>query len=174
MRSGLLAVLFLGSGCAPSVAPASDPTPERVLVVGPDGREIRQSTGAERSRVTFPASMDKTWRALVLSYAAAGIEPTISDPAAGRYGSDAYAVPRQVMGRPIGQFFECGSSLTGATVNAGRVTAVVVTTLSPLPDGTTGATTRVTGTVRRSDGSSGEPIQCSSTGALEEYLAPRR
>jgi len=76
----------------------------------------------------------------------------------------------KVMGRPIAQFFDCGSTLTGPMVDAGRVTAVVVTTLSPLPDGTTSASTRVTGTLRRNDGASGDPIVCSSTGAIEEHL----
>ncbi|HEY5441739.1 MAG TPA: hypothetical protein VIJ90_10705 [Gemmatimonadaceae bacterium] len=166
----LASALLLASGCGPSNTPTPDPTPQRVLVVDSDGKVIHQSTGDDQSRVTFPAQMDRVWRALVASYADAGIDPTISDRATGRYGNAAFAVPRRMIGRPIGQVFDCGSNLTGALVDAGHVTAVVITTLSSLPDSTTSASTRVTGSLRRSDGSSSAPILCTSTGAIEEYL----
>jgi len=166
----LAPALLLAGACGPSNIPTPDPTPDRVLVVNTDGKVMRQSTGDEHSRVKFFAPMDKVWHALVASYADLGIDPAISDPATGRYGNAAFVVPRRVMGRPIAQFFDCGSTLTGPMVDAGRVTAVVITTLSPLPDGTTSASTRVTGILRRNAGSSGDPIVCSSTGAIEEHL----
>jgi hypothetical protein len=166
----LVPALLLAVGCAPSNIPTPNPAPDRVLVVDTDGRVMRQSTADEHSRVKFSAPMDKVWRALVAGYADIGIDPTISDPATGRYGSAGFVVPRRVLGRPIGQFFDCGAGLTGPMVDAGRVTAVVITTLSRLSDGTTSASTHVTGTLRRNDGFSGDPIVCSSTGAIEEHL----
>ncbi|MEP6733834.1 MAG: hypothetical protein ABJE10_24520 [bacterium] len=162
------ALLFIG-GCAPTNTPSTDVSPDRVLVVDADGKVLRTAAD-DRTRVIFPGPKDKVWRALIGSYADAGIEPTLSDAAAGRYGNTAFAVPRRIAGRPIGQFFDCGSSLTGALVDAGRVTALVITTLSSLPDSTTAGSTRVTASLRRNDGSSSDGINCASTGALEELL----
>jgi hypothetical protein len=166
----LVPTLLLLGGCGPAQIPNTDVTPERVLVVDANGKTMRQNTADDRTRVVFPGSMSKVWPAVVGSYADAGIAPTISEPASGRYGNTAFVVPRRVVGRPIGQFFDCGSTISGALVDAGRVTAVIVTTLSSLPDGTTGGSTRVTASLRRNDGSSGEAIVCTSTGAIEEYL----
>ena len=166
----LVPALLLASGCASSSIPTPDQTPDRVLAVNAEGKVIRQSTVDEHSGAKFAAPMDKVWRALVASYADLGIDPTISDPATGRYGSAGFVAPRRMMGRPIAQFFDCGSTLTGLVVDAGRVTAVVITTLSSLSDSTTAASTHVSGTLRRNDGSSGDPVVCSSTGMIEEHL----
>ena len=161
--------VLLVEGCTPTNTPRVELAPDRVLVVDSDGTVIRRSTGDERARVKFAEPMDRVRRALVVSYADAGISLSIADSATGQYGNAGFVVPRRVMGRPIGQFFDCGSGLTGPLVEAGRVTGVVVTTLSAQPDGAT-ASTFVAGTLRRSDGSSTDPIVCSSTGAMEEHL----
>ena len=165
-----LSALFATSGCASSNTPPPDSARDRVLIVDSQGRVMRQSTADERSRVTFSAPMDQVWRALVASYADLGINPTVADPVTGRYGNLGFVVPSRLQGKPVGHFFDCGSTLTGSLVDAGQVTAIVVTTLSALPGGTTSAVTRVTGTLRRNDGVSSDPIVCASTGAIENYL----
>lgn len=156
--------------CAPANGPSSNPSPGRVIAVDADGRVLRQAGGDERSRAVFPASKDRAWKALVASYTELGIMPTVADMATGQYGNVAFAFPRRFATRPIGQFFDCGSNLTGALVDAGQVTAAIITTLTPLSDSTTAAATQVSGTLRRNDGAAGEPIHCTSTGALEEHL----
>ena len=89
--------LVLAGGCATSNTPTPEPSAERILAVDASGKVLRQSTSDEHTRVMFPAPMDKVWRALVASYADAGIDPTLSDPASGRYGSAAFLVPRRMM-----------------------------------------------------------------------------
>ena len=165
-----LSALFLTSGCASSNTPNPDSARDRILVVDSQGRVMRQSTADERSRVTFSAPIDQVWRALVASYGDLGINPTVADPATGRYGNLGFVVPSRLQGKPVGHFFDCGSTMTGSLVDVGQVTAVVVTTLSTLPGGTTSAETRVTGTLRRNDGASSDQIVCASTGAIENYL----
>ena len=131
---------------------------------------MRQSTADEHSHVTFSAPIDQVWRALIASYTDLGINPTVSDPATGRYGNLGFVVPSRLQGKPVGHFFDCGSTMTGSLVDVGQVTATVVTTLSALPDGTTSAVTQVTGTLRRNEGVSSDPIVCASTGAIEDHL----
>ena len=150
-----VSALIIAGGCASSNGHPMGAAPERILAVDATGKVLRQSTSDERSQVTFAAPLSRVWVALRASYAEAGIEPTVSDAAAGQYGNAAFAVPRRLMDRPIAQFFDCGIGLNGPLVSAGRVTALVMTTLTPLPDGTTSAMTQVTGSLRRSDSATG-------------------
>ena len=166
--AALSPALLFALACAPTATPA--PAPERVLVVDSNGQQIRRSTADENARVSFKASMDKVWPALILSYADLGIEPSVADRATGRYGNGGFVAPRRMAGRPLAEFFSCGSGLTGPYIESGRLTANVVTTVQPAPDGTTTAVTYATGTLRRNDGTSTDPIVCASTGALEEQL----
>jgi hypothetical protein len=165
----LLPAVLLVSGCGANT-PNPNPTPDRVLAVDETGKIMRQTTADEHSTVVFPASKAKVWKALVASYAELGVDPTIADPATGTYGNTAFLVPKRVMGRAIGQFFDCGSGMTGALVDAGRVTATVVTTLTALSDSTTSASTHVTGSLRRNDGVASNALVCSSTGSIEEHI----
>jgi len=157
--------------CAPTATPT--PAPDRVLAVDSDGRVIRRSTADENARVSFAAPVDKVWPALVLAYADAGIEPSVADRAMGRYGNGNFTAPKRMGGRPLAEFFSCGSGLTGPYIDQGRLTANVVTTIQPAPDGTTSAVTYASGSLRRNEGTSTDPIVCASTGALEEFLRRR-
>jgi hypothetical protein len=170
-RHSLLA-LICAAAAAAACAPPNTPTPapDRVLAVDSDGRVIRRSTADENARITFKAPVDKVWPAMVLSYADLGIAPGVADRAQGRYGNGNFIAPRRMMGRALGEFFSCGSGLTGPYIDSGRLSANVVTVLQPGPDGTTSATTYARGTLRRNEGTSNDPIVCSSTGALEEQL----
>jgi hypothetical protein len=163
-----LAAILSCAACAPPVTPT--PAPERILAVDSDGRVIRRSTSDENARASFAAPMDIVWSALVLSYADLGIDPTVADRSIGRYGNGGFPAPRRLAGRPLSDFFQCGSGLTGPYIDSGRLTANVVTSIHPGPGGTTIATTYATGTLRRNEGTSTDPIICASTGALEEYL----
>ena len=168
MHLALCPALLSALACAPTATPA--PAPDRVLVVDTNGQVIRRSTGDENARASFKAPMDKVWPALVLSYADLRIEPSVADRAAGRYGNGSFLAPRRLAGRPLADFFNCGSGLTGPYIESGRLTANVVTAVQPAADGTTTAVTYATGTLRRNDGASSDPIVCASTGALEELL----
>jgi len=170
-RRTLLALsnaLWFVVACAPPSTPT--PAPDRVLAIDSDGRVLRRSTADENARASFAAPIDKVWSALVLSYTDLGIDPSVADRAVGRYGNGSFVAPRRIAGRPLGNYFSCGSGLTGPYIDSGRLTANVVTTLQVAPDSSTIAVTYASGTLRRNDGSSTDPIVCASTGALEEQL----
>ena len=162
------ALLFVAA-CAPSGSSVSTPAPDRVLVIDADGQPIRRAADGI-PRATFNAPMDGVWPALVMSYADLGIEPSVSDRATGRYGNGNFIAPRRLAGRTLGEYFDCGSGLTGPLIDAGRLTANVVTTLQPGPEGKTLASTYATGLLRRNEGTSTANVVCSSTGLLEELL----
>ena len=155
--------------CAPPNA-LPTPAPDRVLAVDSDGTVIRRSTGDEKARAEFKAPLDRVWPALVMSYAELGIDPSVADRGSGRYGNGSFVPPRRLAGRPISVYFECGSGLTGPYIDAGRLTANVVTYVQPGQDGSTNTMTYATATLRRYEGAATDPIACASTGMLEEAL----
>jgi hypothetical protein len=154
--------------CAPVGVPT--PAPDRVLAVDSDGNVIRRSTADEKARASFKAPVDRVWPALVMSYAEMGIEPAVADRETGRYGNGGFTPPRRLAGRSIGSYFNCGSGLTGPYIDAGRLTANVITQVQPSNDGGTTAVTYATGVLRRYEGAATDPIVCASTGLLEEEL----
>ena len=170
IATSVLPALFFAGGCATSSNRVPEQAPERILAVDGAGQVIRQSTTDEHSTATFAAPMERVWRALVSSYAEAGIDPTISDPGAGRHGSASFVVPRRLLDKPIWQYFDCGVGLNGRLAENGRITALIITTLLPQPDGTTSASTQVTASLRRTDSATGTLLNCASTGAIEEFL----
>ncbi|MEO8620347.1 MAG: hypothetical protein ABI625_04720 [bacterium] len=169
-RVSLLAPALLLAGACASSGTSHEPSPDRIVAVDDGGVVIRQSTDDQFTTAAFAAPRDKVWHALLAAYAEAGIAPSLTDPAAGKYGNTAFAVPRRVMNRPISQFFNCGDGTTGRLVDNGQVTALIVTTLTSLPDGTTSASTQVKASLRRTDSAMGRLLNCSSSGALEEFL----
>jgi len=161
--------LLFAVACGPALhAPA--PATERVVAVNANGSVVRQSMASETATTTFPAPLDRVWTALVLSYADIGVDPTISDPASGRYGNEGFIAPRRLLDHPLGELFSCGSGLGGAHIDHGRLYVYMVTTVSPAGAGTTNAGTHVTAKLMRNEGTSNEPVRCSSSGRLEEAL----
>ena len=169
-RAPLVACIALLAGCAPASPSASTPSPVRVLAVDSDGTVIRRSASDENARLTFAAPMDKVWSALMLAYAELGIQPTVAARAEGRYGNTGFIMPKRIGTRPIGDFFQCGSGMAGPYVDAGRLTANVMTAIQSTSEGRTLGTTHVSGSLRRNEGASADPIICASTGAIEEQI----
>lgn len=166
-----LALLAAASACYTASQSTAAATPDRVLVVDSRGDVMRQTTLNDRTVRTIPAPLTRVWPAVLASYAEVGIEANYADQPRGAYGARNYRFPRTLNGASVGSFFSCGSSLTGANVDAGTVVADITTTVSATPDGQTTAVYYVSGWVRRNEGNSTSPVACSSTGRLEELLA---
>ena len=170
MRSSALILALIGAGACAPAAPSPAPSPDRVLVVGADGSIVRQSTASENSRAAYAAPPAKVWPALVLAYTTLGIQPTRNDRAAGQYGNAGFLVPRRIVGRPIAEFFSCGSSITGPRIDNGRVYGNVMSVLTDDGSGGSVVVTYVSAYLNPNTGSASDPIACASTGALELLL----
>jgi hypothetical protein len=170
MRGTLMLVAISPVLLAACASSGSIDPPERIIAVDGQGSVMRQSTAHESSVVEYAAPMDRVWNAVMLAYGDLGIDPAVADRANGVYGTRNFLAPKSIGGRPLGDYFRCGSGLTGGSIESGRLTLSMVTTLSPAGGGATRALTRLTGMLRRSDGSSTEPVVCASAGALEARL----
>jgi hypothetical protein len=170
MRSSLLVLALLGAaGCA-AAPPSPSPGPDRVLVVDSDGSVVHQSTANENAHATFKAPVSRVWPALVNAYTTLAILPTTNDRTAGQYGNGGFLVPRRIVGRPIAEFFSCGSGMTGPRIDTGRVYANVMSVVMDNGSGGSTVITHVGATLRTNDGAANDPIVCASTGALEQLL----
>lgn len=171
-RRSLVLVAFVlpAAACRPTASPAPRPGPDRIVAIERDGTILRQSTADEHSRTPYNAPISRVWRAVMVSYAELGIEPTIADRAVWRYGNEGFIVPRRFADRPIGSIFHCGSGITGPLVDRGRLIADVMTSLTPTSDTTTIMVTHIRGALHSNEGTSTEPLHCSSTGVIEELL----
>ena len=136
MRSALLLATLALVACATST-PAPQTAPDRILVVDSDGTVLHQSTADENAVAHFTARIEQVWPALALAYSELGIEPTVIDRAGWRYGNTGFIVPRRIQGRPIANYFNCGSGISGQLVDLGRGYANVTTTLTANPPGST-------------------------------------
>ena len=167
--SPILLGLFAAAACA-TTAPPPAPAHDRVLFVDTDGSVLRQSTADENSRASFVVPVARVWPAVMFAYADLGIEPNVVDRPSGRYGNAGFVAPRRLVGRPLSQFFSCGSGFAGPLIETGRLYANVVSTVSDDGKGGSIVMTHVSGSLSRNDGTSTSPINCGSTGAFEEYI----
>jgi hypothetical protein len=166
----LAITVLLASGCASTTSSGPAMAADRIILTTADGTVLRQSANPN-AHMTFAAAPARVWAAVQGSYVDLGIAANTADRSAWRYGVMGYTVPRRVNGAGIASLFSCGSSMTGPLVDQGRLTADVVTTLTPSADSTaTDATVYVDGVLRKSDGASSDPMNCASTGRLEEML----
>jgi hypothetical protein len=169
MRSPILLATLFTVACATS-NPAPQTAPDRILVVGSDGNAVHQTATDETSHADLKAPIAQVWPAIALAYTELGIAPSVSDRATWSYGNAGFVAPKRMQNRPLVDFFNCGSGMTGPLVNSGRVFATVITTLTANATGGTSAATHVTATVRSNDGTSTSAVTCASTGAIEEYI----
>lgn len=157
------------SACASGGATPTTNAPDRVIMTTQDGSVLRQQIDAA-TKADFAASPDKVWAAVVGSYADLGIEANTSDKSQWHYAALNFIVPRRIRNVGITSLFNCGSSMTGPVADQGRIMADIVTKLRPNADGTTSATLYVDGMLKKNEGTSSDPVHCSSTGRLEELL----
>jgi hypothetical protein len=80
-------------------------------------------------------------------------------------------VRRQLARKPLSQYLDCGSNLTGLIANSYRVSLNVSSTLTPGPQGGSTLQTSVSASATSPQGASSAPVSCSTTGRLEADLA---
>jgi hypothetical protein len=125
---------------------------------------------APSSRV-IPASADRVWGVLPAVFQEIGVPVEVHVPDARQIGNQRVRQAR-VAGEPIATFLRCASEGSGpSSVERLRHQLSVLVSLIPQADGRTHLSTQVTGSATRVEGSSQGPVQCVSTGLLEERIA---
>jgi hypothetical protein len=162
-------ILALAAACGQATQGGLPPA-DRVIDRNEDGFLIRQGTGDERARLTLQAPFDRAWIALGQAYTLLGVPATTADKPSGQFGNSGFVMPRVFNGKRAGVYFRCGNDLAGPLVERGRLVVLMMTKLVPSTQAVTVGVTNVSANLSRFEGTSGAPITCASTGALEEEL----
>lgn len=169
MKSPKLALFVLWAlACGspnPGLTPAS-PTRSTVRVVSSEVAEFL--TEGNRVSTTLLASPAEIWAVLPDAYRSLGIP--VSEVAQnvltlGNAGFES----RQIDGKRMGTFFDCGVSRSGIVANLYDVSISISTQLAEAPGGGTVVTTTLDSWARPRT-TSGNPVHCSSKGTLERRL----
>lgn len=141
-----------------------------VIYQTPTSAEIRIAPDdrATNHRVALPA--DSAFAAALAVYRTLGAPVRTQDRARGAIASEPFAAPRELLGRRLGTWIDCGTTMTGPRVDRWAVTLELGTAVAQAEGGTTIASL-LTGFARPRDGSSSDPVRCSSTGLLEREIA---
>lgn len=162
------------ASCAPAQPEsAPSPSPERTVATTRYGDVVRSSTAAAPS-TSINAAPDLVWRALGDAYANLGVEVMTLDRPNGRMGNLKFVAPRSFKGTPnaaMSTYFNCGSTMTGALADQGRITASLISEIKPDGNGGTRLQTAFTGSARRRDGTSADAVDCATTGQLEDWIS---
>ncbi|HEX5581600.1 MAG TPA: hypothetical protein VFX39_08495 [Gemmatimonadaceae bacterium] len=145
-----------------------DPTPVRVDA--PSGRVVDMSITQSdpTKRFSLEATPDAVWAVLPAVYAELHIPVTTLVASSRRIGNSSYRVRRQLGGQRMSRFLACGERLGLEVADTDDITLHVETVVAP---GDSGAalTTLVVGSARPV-GVAGHPINCATTGRLEQRI----
>ncbi len=173
--AGLAGLVVLSLGCAsggvpvnPDTPPAATPAVGAVAIEGgtnPGGfAAIRTGRAEVTERIAAPTPA--LWRALLKTYSGLGVPITGVDSAALTVQATSDQL-RRVGGRPADNLFDCAGAYENPAAS-GRVAAQITTRLVPYTDGGVEVRTLVTARVSRTVGG---PVDCPSTGRLEQMIS---
>lgn len=171
MRAAAFLSLLLLTGCAgapPSGGPSADRSSTRVNTVFGGSYVLESTASSGQDRRELAVSSDTVWEALPAAYLELGLQPSFVDPQRRLVATGAFVAPTRLGGKLVRSLVECGSG-SGLPLPASyAITLDVATEIAPSGSGTT-ARTRLLGSARPT-ANSGNPVQCASTGALEQMI----
>ncbi|HEX2092260.1 MAG TPA: hypothetical protein VHG28_07645 [Longimicrobiaceae bacterium] len=164
-------VLLVLTACAPAAAPPPSSSGPPRINTSAGGTDIYIEADRSGSTTTASAPVERVWTTLPEVYSSLGISGAVVDPAARVYGNPRLVVMRRLAGERLSTFFRCGETATGSPIaDAYRLRISVLTTLSPASAGETRVQTRASATAQSVEGASAAPVQCASTGILEQRI----
>lgn len=161
------AALALATACATTSVPSATPNTTPEVLVDARGQVYRTTEGP--TAASFATPPDSTFKALVASYAAIGIEPTSVDQSQRVVRRQAMDFRTRFQGKPLSAAFDCGTGQFGPRADDGRIRANITSQVIGTGTGSS-VTTMIEGTLTVNDGVSRDPIRCVSRGAIEVVL----
>lgn len=172
MRRAMMAIaVIVTSGCGSTPeAIQSAPGPTPGVTGGSTGAQVNLSHEAQVNEVVIEAPVADTWRVLPQAWEDAMVPVASVDNARRTLQSGVYRAPREIVGKPLSDFFDCGYTMSGPRVTLWQVSIDVAGVVLPDGEGSRIAT-RVTATARPRDGTSTNAVNCSSRGEIERIIA---
>jgi hypothetical protein len=165
MRRALL--LLAVAGCASGPVYSENTTPKQATIYsGPEtGMILGERPRAVATAVAAPPAA--VWLAVKKVYAELEIPLTVENPGVHQIGNQLFYKTRQMAGRPMTEFVDCGSGMTGPKASTYRIYISLLSDV--IPDGKGGTKVQTTFVPMGQDmmGNSTDRIPCGSTGRFE-------
>lgn len=172
MRQAMVAACAVLAACASSGQQLNDAPREATTSV-----ETYSSAGTINMRTTrsdptasfaIAAPPDRVFRTLSSVYEDLGLKVNVLDTDRRRLGVEGGRIRRQLGGERLSRYLECGERLGGRVAETDDVTFTLLTQV--IVDGQSSTLHTLVDAQARPIGVSGNPIQCATTGALEQRI----
>lgn len=178
MHRSILLLLGLagGLGCASGSAdvPSSletGPEPPPMVEASSNRLAFRLSSDRGVAVATIEGSRAEVFPALVQAYDTIGIEIGGIDATRSMLQSERIRVSRSYAGERLSELFHCGRTLTGDRADTWRLDIEITSQVQSEGTSRSRLATRVSATARTMDGTSTNPVPCTTSGKLEEKIA---
>ena len=132
------------------------------------GAQVVMDTIGEVQEVPSPPMTVFRAASMVLNNLRISID--VSDSLIGLVGAAKLTRSRNLGGRALSRYLECGSSMTGPRADSHRIQMPLLMMLDPGKDGGTNLRIALVGSAMDNAGTSTQPVACASTGILEGEL----
>jgi hypothetical protein len=175
-----LVVAFLLTGCAPAARTSSgdafgssDPRRSEVAFDG-DGAVVVNITRERRISSDFLyGSIDQVWFALARAYEDLAIPIVTVNRTARILGNEHFLARGNVARVPMTELLDCGFGMSGPMAAVYRITFDIHSQIRPAEGGQVEVQTLILATATPVEGTTNNPLPCTTTGALESLIVDR-
>jgi hypothetical protein len=173
MRRGLFLFLLCGCASAGTTSETSNSTPKQAAIYSSPETGLLLAERPRASSATIAAPPAAVWLAVKKVYADWEIPLTVENPSTHQIGNQNFYKSRQIAGKSMVDFVDCGSGMTGPKASTYRIYISLLTDV--MTDGQGGTKIQVTFVPMGQDvaGGSSDRIPCGTSGRLEQLLIDR-
>lgn len=165
-KSGASRAPDLGAGGAP---PELAITGAAALGGGNVSYRLDNSDGGT-TRLVWAAPAE-VWKTVLVTYNDLKLPITTLETEKHRISSSQARAPRNLGGKPLRDYVDCGSGIGGPRVESHDVAYTLVTVVTPAGGDSTAVNSTLVASARSRGGSSIPPVACVTTGRLEKRIA---
>jgi hypothetical protein len=162
-----IALLLAICGCASAGTPENDTTPRQAKIFqsAETGTLLGEQPRAVKAELSAPPAT--VWLAAKQVYTSFDIPVTVDNPSAHQLGNADFYKSRQLAGRSMAQFVDCGSGMDGPKASSYRIYMSLLTTVVTDGKGGTRIQTTFVPVGQDMSGTSSDRLSCATTGKLE-------
>ncbi|MDB4877130.1 MAG: hypothetical protein JWM41_3576 [Gemmatimonadetes bacterium] len=168
MRRALL--LLAVGGCVSANTPAEETTPRQAAIYQSRETGTLLAEAPRSVAITIAAPPAAVWVAVKKVYSDFEIPVTVENMPAHQLGNANFYKSRELGGRPMGDFVDCGSGMTGPKASSYRIYISLLTEVSTDGKGGTDVHTTFVPMGQDMSGNSTDRIPCGSSGRFEQYF----
>jgi hypothetical protein len=173
MRRTLLLLALCGCASAGSTSETSNSTPKQAALYSSPETGVLLAERPRATSTTIAAPPAAVWLAVKKVYADWEIPLSVENPSTHQIGNQNFYKTRQIGGKSMTDFVDCGSGMTGPKASTYRIYISLLSDV--MTDGNGGTKVQVTFVPMGQDvaGGSSDRIPCGTTGRLEQLLLDR-